>query len=154
MIDRQLLQLWNDHRSVRRLLLNRFQAALQGDGLSPAQSEVLFTLLKHRTPVNPGLLAVELHLTPGAISQLLDGLEQADYIKRVHSEADRRMSLVTLSDITSPKIRRLKDHKRKLVAELSQLLDPAEIEALIKTQQKLITHLRLTPNETTTKKET
>lgn len=153
-MNNQLLQLWNDHRSVRRLLLNRFQAALQADGLSPAQSELLFTIFKHHhSPVTPGLLAAELHLTPGAVSQLLDGLEQADYIKRVHSEEDRRICLVTMCDTTSAKVQRLKNHQRKLVAEVTKLLDPSEIDTLIKAQQKLIAYLRQQPLETTTKKK-
>lgn len=138
----QILKLWNDHRSVRRLLLNRFQAAMSKDGLSLAQSELLFNLYKRQSLATPSLLAKELQLTPGAISQLLDGLEQADYIKRVHSESDRRVCMVVPSDAANAKIRRFKAHQHKLVKDIQNVLTPDELETLVKIQQKVIAYLK------------
>lgn len=142
-MDEKLLQLWNNFRTLHRVMLCRFQSELVKDGLSPAQSEALFIIFKKMHPIGPGQLANWLHMTPGAVSQLLDGLEQSGYINRVRSEADRRQMLVSLSENGAKRIKEIKTRQIKMIHELQKELGEDEIDRMVKAQEKIINYFEL-----------
>lgn len=51
---------------------------------------VALKLLGHEEPLTPVELARDLHYNPGALTRLLDKLEQRGYLKRVPDPVDRR----------------------------------------------------------------
>lgn len=62
----------------------------------PAQLALL-RVIQHEQSVTPKTLAQSMQLTPGAVSQLLDGLQQARCIVRTADQADRRVTHISLS---------------------------------------------------------
>ena len=57
-------------------------APFRGVQLTRSQREALFLIAHRPMPMSPGLLAHELRPTPGAVTQLLDGLRQAGLVVR------------------------------------------------------------------------
>ncbi len=65
--------------------------------IGPGQGRVLFALWqKDGVPIN--LLAKRTLLRKSTLSELLDNLEAAGYIKRVQSEEDKRKTLIQLTE--------------------------------------------------------
>lgn len=65
--------------------------------LSRSQTDALFLLARAPEPLTPGTLASMLGLTPGAVTQLLDGLRTADLVTHQPHPTDARSHLLTLS---------------------------------------------------------
>jgi DNA-binding MarR family transcriptional regulator len=65
------------------------EMARQGVDLNFTQF-VALKLLGHEDPLTPVELARALHYNPGALTRLLDKLEQRGYLKRVPDPVDRR----------------------------------------------------------------
>lgn len=65
------------------------EMARQGVDLNFTQF-VALKLLGHEEPLTPVELARALHYNPGALTRLLDKLEQRGYLKRVPDPVDRR----------------------------------------------------------------
>lgn len=138
----QVNQFVTNSSQIRRLLIGRFQAVLLAEGISPAQADALFFLIDQSGPVQPKDMAQGLMLTPGAVSQLLDGLNHAGFIERTASESDRRIMTITLAPAATEKIERIKAHKHAFATNIANLLTSAELERAIKTQQKILKHLQ------------
>jgi DNA-binding MarR family transcriptional regulator len=67
------------------------------DGLSHAQYQVLFELLRGRELTAGGLAAVA-EVSPASMTQMLDRLADAGLVERVRSEEDRRVVGARLTD--------------------------------------------------------
>lgn len=63
-------------------------------GLNAAERHALSVLW--RGPLTASALAAEIHLTPAAVTALIDRLERRDYLRRGADAADRRKVLVSL----------------------------------------------------------
>lgn len=109
-------------------------------GLAPSQLQLL-QLIEHAQPVSLKTLAGDMRLTPGAITQLVDGLVQIGYIKRTPSAEDRRVTVVALSEAGSDKIGSLKRKKQALLAKVVVDLDDEELEVYLRVQQKMLAYL-------------
>jgi DNA-binding MarR family transcriptional regulator len=144
-MDDQLNRYWEDMRIVRRLLRQRFMTVFQDDQLSPGQSEVLMVLVKHSEPMQPKQLASCLQLTPGAITQLVEGLEKAGYVHRSQSKQDRRVTLLSPSQAAAGRLERLKQHHQELAHELASQLSVEELAILRRAQRKIIDYLQQHP---------
>ncbi len=62
-------------------------------GLNPTDHKCLDLIIRSEKisePVTPGQLARETHLTTGAVTGILDRLEQGGFVQRVHDPEDRR----------------------------------------------------------------
>ena len=138
----QVNQFVTNSSQIRRLLIGRFQTLLLAEGISSAQADALFFLINQPGPVQPKDMATGLMLTPGAVSQLLDGLNHAGFIVRTPSETDRRITSISLAPAATTKIERLKAYKHALATDIANLLTTAELERAIKTQQKILHHLQ------------
>lgn len=69
-------------------------------GITPGEFDVLATLRRAGTPfqLNPTMLYKALMLSSGAMTNRLDRLEKAGYIKRLPDPQDRRGTLAQLTD--------------------------------------------------------
>ena len=67
-------------------------------GLHPTQHRVLMYLSRKGGSLKQKELAERFELTPAAVAQILDKLEEAGFVKRVSSDADARCKRVVLTE--------------------------------------------------------
>jgi DNA-binding MarR family transcriptional regulator len=109
-------------------------------GLSVSQLVALKTI-HHLQPVTSKDLAKYMQVTPGAASQLLDALVDADCIVRTLNETDRRVSYLTVSRKGKQKLQEFqKTHVQMLLKACKDVSDE-DLEAYIRVQQAMITWL-------------
>jgi len=138
----QVNEFIQNNSAIKRLSTARFYKRLQEVDLSPAQAEVLFIVADYPDGIQPKAIAADLHLTPGAISQLLDSLAHSDMISRNSSMTDRRAILISLAPRGSKVLKALEQSRRDFAKAIAAQLTAAELDRLIKTQQKILNHLR------------
>ncbi len=85
--------------------------------LSRSQTEALFLIAHGRGPVTPGSVADELGLTPGAVTQLVDGLRRQGLITTGTNPEDARSRVLTLTDRAAAQ---LASFENEMIASLSQ----------------------------------
>ncbi|MFZ5807654.1 MAG: MarR family winged helix-turn-helix transcriptional regulator [Chloroflexota bacterium] len=101
------------------------QAALAPLGITSGEFDVLATLRRAGAPyqLNPTLLYQALMLSSGAMTNRLDRLEQAGYVRRLPDPRDRRGTLVQLTEEGVQLIDRAVDvhiqNEQRLLADLS-----------------------------------
>ena len=81
------------------LLEKRIGRILQPFGLSPATGLVLSILADSEAPLSPNHIADRLIISRASVTSLVDSLEKRGYVKRQPHQADRRMLLITLTDL-------------------------------------------------------
>src|ERR1700753_697295 len=82
---------------AERRLRSRDSHRKEAGGLTYAPVRALFVLGAHEEPPS-GEIAEQARLTPGAVSGMLDELEQQGIVSRVRCADDRRRVLVSLTD--------------------------------------------------------
>jgi len=97
--------------------------------IGPGQGRILFALWQHdNVPINN--LTKRTLLRKSTLSELLDNLEAAGYVKRIQSEEDRRKTLIQLTE----KTRKLQSTYIKLSADMTEIFykgfTPEEIDGL------------------------
>ena len=80
---------------VQRMMHTCLQRSFDEIGVAPSQLQILH-LIRQQQPVSLKTLASNMRLTPGAITQLIEGVVQAGYVTRTESSEDRRITVVTL----------------------------------------------------------
>jgi DNA-binding MarR family transcriptional regulator len=85
---------------ISQHLDNSIQAALAELGISPGEFDVLATLRRSGEPyrLNPTTLYQALMLSSGAMTNRLDRLERAGYVRRLPDPQDRRGTLIQLTE--------------------------------------------------------
>lgn len=125
---------------TQRMIHACMQHAFEEVGIAPSQMHLL-QLVEHSQPVSLKKLADDMRLTPGAITQLVDGLVATEYLQRTSSKEDRRVIVVTLTDIGKEKIGFLKRKKQALLAQVAAELNDDELEVFLRVQQKMLRFL-------------
>lgn len=83
---------------ARSLLGSNLDHALAEFDMTHAQFGIFRKLLDSRGEISAGDLAREWHYDSGAMTRMLDRLEEKGFVERSRSPADRRVVLVRLSD--------------------------------------------------------
>jgi DNA-binding MarR family transcriptional regulator len=84
---------------ISRRLMLRSKRSLDGHGISWRDWQVLTNLmLGGDTPRSPSDLASTLMVTTGAMTNVLDRLEEAGFIRRLRNPGDRRSVIVEATD--------------------------------------------------------
>ena len=96
-------ELMSEIRAYQRATDDMDESAARHLGVNRNDGKCL-DVLEERAPMTAGALAEELGLTTGAITSLLDRLEQAGYVRRVRDTADRRRVLVELTPLARDRI--------------------------------------------------
>jgi DNA-binding MarR family transcriptional regulator len=109
-------------------------------GVAPSQLQLL-QLIEHAQPISLKTLASDMRLTPGAITQLIDGLVDAGYVQRTASTADRRVTVAALTPAGQEKIGMLKRKKQALLGKVVADLDDEELAVYLRVQQKMLAYL-------------
>ena len=82
---------------LSRSLANPRSTLFGSTVLTRTQMDVLFLLAHAQGAPTPGQLAARLHVTPGAITQIVDQLRERDLVERFASDQDGRLRLVRLT---------------------------------------------------------
>lgn len=131
----------NDYLSLTLDQLTRATREIQYcEGLVPAQWEALRYLASaNRYSLTPGMVANFLGTTKGTASQTLRSLENKGYVKRVRSQLDKRVTIVTP---TTAGLEKLTTDPLGTVLKLVEGEDDAEKEILYKSLERLLSLLR------------
>lgn len=115
---------------VRCLLSSNLDRALAEFDMTHAQFGIFRVLLERPQPITAGDLAREWNYDTGAMTRMLDRLEEKGFIQRTRSQADRRVVHLELTD----KGRALADRMRQAaIGALNRHLgdfSPEEVEQL------------------------
>ncbi len=122
---------------AKRGMYTRMQAITNGLPVSRTQLELLFTI-KHLQPVSFKQLAAQLQLTPGAISQLADGLNQHGLIERETNPNDRRSQTLQLSGDGVTLLQTIEKRRRETMERVVKDLTNEELTVWLRIQQKMI----------------
>src|SRR3990170_6409393 len=98
--DRDLGFLLHD---VARLMRQRFEQNARDLGLTRAQGQVLVHLADNEG-IHQGALAEKLDVEPITLTRILDRLEEAGLVERLHYRKDRRVRLLRLTLAAHPLI--------------------------------------------------
>lgn len=102
----------------------------EGLELTRAQLEALFFIAHSHQPATPGLLAVRLGVTPGAITQLVAGLTAVGLVDQERDPTDGRRRVLGLAPEWAE---RVAGFEREVVRQLAphfDALDDTEIASL------------------------
>lgn len=102
-----------------------------------AQLELL-TVLHYGQPISSKQLAQQLYMTPGAVSQLVEGLAAQDLIIRRIDEKDRRVQCLEVSEKGEALLADVEKRRRKIMETVFQELTDEELEVWVTVQQKLV----------------
>ena len=84
---------------VQQLLLARCNEALEPFGLTFARYEALMLISFTRAGALPlGKIGVRLQVHPASVTNLIDGLERAGYVRREPHPTDRRTTLAQITE--------------------------------------------------------
>lgn len=136
--------------AIKRGMYNHLQTANQDCPISRTQLELLHTI-KHRQPISFKKLAQQLYLTPGAVSQLADSLEQQHFISRQVDPQDRRIQSLSLTTKGEQTLAAMDERRKAVMGAVMQDLSTEELLVWARVQQKLITRFQSETPKTTTK---
>ncbi len=122
--------------------LAQSQALLAADcPVSYAQLELLLTIDTH-----PGAtakhLAEQLRMTPGAISQFIEGLEQHKLLERQTDPNDRRVQYLHITRAGSKLLRDTKRRRKQRIEQVMQGLSDEELAIWLRVQQKFVAQVQ------------
>jgi DNA-binding MarR family transcriptional regulator len=126
----------NLHR-IKREMQSHLLKTYDAIDLSPAQVELL-KQIRCKGPLSHKDLAAEARLTPGAVTQLLDGLDTAGCISRNQSPDDRRVSYIAISHVGEEKLDIAIKQYRTLLFSAFEVLSDDELATYEQAQRKLI----------------
>jgi DNA-binding MarR family transcriptional regulator len=137
----ELLQnIFSTFSGIQRLMHARFQRTFEHAKVAPSQLQLLF-IIECSQPINLKELASKMYMTPGAITQLIEGLVTEGYIARKQDDNDRRIVYVSLAAEGRKKIAELKKTKQHMFEQVMSSLDDEELRLFLKVQQKMLAYL-------------
>ncbi|MFD0000604.1 MarR family winged helix-turn-helix transcriptional regulator [Nocardia sp. NPDC127526] len=116
-------------RAARRI--RRTQSAdLAPLGLTPGQARALRVLARAGEPLRMSALADRLGIVPRSATTVVDALESAGLVTRSVDPANRRATLVALTDSGRAVLTRMADARRRAARDLFAVLSPDRRETL------------------------
>ena len=95
-------------------------------------------MLNHTSGVRQKALAEEMHVNPSSMSELISRMESEGYVKRTVDPADKRATLITLTDVGQARAYELEDERHEKFAALFGVLTEEEKTQLLSLLKKLI----------------
>lgn len=126
--------------SWSRLLGSNRSAPFRGVQLSRSQLEALFLIAHRPAPMSPGLLARELKLTPGAVTQLLDGLRRAGLVDQQQHPTDARCRVLSLTADAGRQVAEFEQGMLTALAGEFSDLDDTELATLAELLARTVRH--------------
>lgn len=123
---------------INRRLVLQSKETLDTHGITWREWQVLTNLLLAQTPRSPGDLASTLMVTTGAMTNVLDRLDEAGLIRRVKNPADRRSVIIEATDAGVALWHSAVNELGELEAALASTLSRREQEQLNALLRKLL----------------
>lgn len=101
------------------------------------QARIMFFIAKNREEVSVKDLAEMLGVTPGAVTQFVDGLVEMDLVRREEDSKDRRIIRIKLTPLALGKLEEFKKGYLKSASRLFDVLSDAEIGELFRLLDKV-----------------
>lgn len=115
--------------ATRNVLFN--QAVADHLGINTTDLRCLDVLDRHKEePMTPSKLAELTGLSSGAVTDVIDRLERAGFVKRERSTADRRSVLLRLTPAHTQRVAPLFDGIQAAMAELAASYSDAELAVI------------------------
>lgn len=127
-------------QQMHRTGATKFHLLMGQQDISLSQMELLITV-KHRQPVSAKDIAAHMHLTPGAVTQLMEGLVEKQYIERRPDERDRRIVNIHLADAGKQKLKALWERRKAMLHKIMETLDDEELAVMLRVQRKMLEHI-------------
>ena len=125
---------------AERRLRSRDSHRKEEGGLTNAQVRALFVLGAHEEST-AGEIAERARLSPGAVSGMLDELEEAGIVSRVRCADDRRRVLVNLTDTGRKVLGERKRRWTKRWEDAMEGVDDRDIEAAAEVMRRIAASL-------------
>ncbi|WP_369137522.1 MarR family winged helix-turn-helix transcriptional regulator [Modestobacter versicolor] len=90
---------------------------LEPAGLTPARTHLLWEV-HHRGPCSQRALATALDVSPRNVTGLVDALEERGFVRREQHPTDRRVTLVTLTELGARTTAEMATSHRRIAAHL------------------------------------
>lgn len=127
-------------QQMHRTGASKFHLLMGQQDISLSQMELLITV-KHLQPVSAKTIAAHMHLTPGAVTQIMESLEAKQYIERRPDESDRRITNVYLADSGKQKLKALWERRKAMMHKIMESLDDEELAVMLRVQRKMLEHM-------------
>ena len=130
------VELMEQFRAIAHASHNRTNARMNAAGLSLARFRVLQALASGgRLRMNE--LSTALGVVPRTVTTIIDALENDRMVARLADPADRRATLVQITEEGLSQLRRLRALRDAAAAELFEVLTPAEKQQLARLLRRL-----------------
>ena len=130
------VQLMEQFRAIAHVSHNRTNARMNAAGLSLARFRVLRALASGgRMRMNE--LSAALGVVPRTVTTIIDALEKDRMVARLADPADRRATLLEITQDGLSQLRRLRALHDAAAAELFEVLTPAEKQQLARLLRRL-----------------
>lgn len=126
--------------TIQRLMRSHMQESHASLGIGPSEGHLLH-LIAEAQSINLKDLASAMHLTPGAITQLVDSLVHSGLVTRTPGEQDRRVAVVAVTPAGTQTIAKMKHFKEKMFANILDDLSDSELAAYVRVQRKMLKYL-------------
>ena len=111
--------------------------------INRAQLSMLHTIYMHKQ-VTVNHLAETANTTPGAVTQIVDGLIAKGFLERQKDETDKRKVFVQFSTEGKEKYNRMKEKHMQFLQSLFEVLTDEELQKMVDIEQKLLDKLSVT----------
>lgn len=132
-----IAELFDTMDIAKRSMHGHMQTIVEGHAISRTQLELLFSIY-HLQPTTAKQLAQKLHLTPGAISQLVDELMEQALIQREVDPSDRRRQVISLSSEGTTVVKTFEKRRHDVMNKVIENLSDAELVTWLKIQKHII----------------
>lgn len=126
--------------SAERRLRSRDSHRKEAGGLTYAQVRALFVLDAHEEST-AGEIAEQARLSPGAVSGMLEELEEQGIVSRVRCADDRRRVLVSLTEAGRKVLGERKGRWTKRWADSMEGVDDRDLEAAAEVMRRIAASL-------------
>lgn len=130
-------QLQSNMPITKRLFHLRSSQMLENYGLSHSQFEALFALY-HAKTTSLKDLACLLHVTPSAVSPVVESLVKLGYVERTNDSLDRRIFNLKLSENGKKIAKTITGDKKIFFKDILSSLCEDDLKTLVRLQSHLI----------------
>ena len=109
-------------------------------GITPSQQSAL-AAIEHRGPLTLGELAAYENVQPPSITRIVGNLEAAELVERTTAAADRRVSLVQITQLGRDELQAIRSQRDAWLAQRLATLDPkemAKVEAALPVLDRIL----------------
>jgi DNA-binding MarR family transcriptional regulator len=133
--------LFENTNALKRGMAGHLQALYRNCPIPRSQLELLFAIQQHQ-PISFKHVAQQLYLTPGAVSQLAEGLEQQQLITRTADADDRRIQCLSITPKGEKLLQQVEKHRQSLMESVMQELTDEELAVWLRVQEKMLCHFQ------------